>query len=175
MPPPVKRETGPKMSVTTLEELFEHELEDIYYAEHELLDVLDELANESQRTEITDALEEHRRVTEGHIDRVERVFNMIGEPPEEEKCEGIQGLVREHESFLQKDPSAEMLDLYNLTAAQKTEHYEIAAYGNLALLADRLGMEDAADLLHDNLEEEEEALETLKRLTEDIDYQALAQ
>jgi ferritin-like metal-binding protein YciE len=158
------------MGVSTLEELFEHELEDIYYAEHELLDVLDELAEQTEHEEISEAFREHRRETEEHVDRVEQVFEMIGEPPEEEECEGIQGLIEEHDEFLEKDPDPEILDLFNVTAAEKTEHYEIAAYGNLAKLASELGMDEAGDLLHQNLVEEEQALEKLKELTEQYDF-----
>ncbi|QLG61444.1 YciE/YciF ferroxidase family protein [Halorarum salinum] len=161
------------MTVSSLQQLFEHELEDIYYAEHELLDVLEELAESTENEEAVRAFEEHRDETQGHVDRLEEVFEMIGEPPEEEECEGIQGLIREHEGFIERDPDQGILDVYNLTAAQKTEHYEIAAYGNLAVLADRLGMSEAGDLLHENLEEEEATLETLKDLTSDFDYEQL--
>ena len=159
------------MSIDTLEELFEHGLEDIYYAEHELLDVLDDLADQTENEEIVQAFEEHRDQTETHVDRLEEVFDTIGEPPEEEECEGIQGLVEEHENFLDQDPDQGILDVYNVAAAEKTEHYEIAAYGNLAFLADQLGMDDAADLLGQTLDEEKETLEQLKDLTESYDYE----
>lgn len=162
------------MSVSNLEELFEHELEDIYFAEHELLDVLEELAEQTEDEEIAEAFREHREETQGHIDRLEEVFEMIGEPPEKEKCEGIEGLVKEHEEFLEMDPDEKILALFNLTAAQKTEHYEIAAYGNLALIADRLDMDEAGDILHQNLEEEEAALEKLKELTEGFEFETVA-
>ncbi|MFC7141040.1 ferritin-like domain-containing protein [Halosimplex aquaticum] len=161
------------MAVNSAQELFEHELEDIYYAEHELLDVLDQLASQTEHEEIAQAFQEHREETQGHIERVEQVFEMIGEPPEEEECEGIQGLIEEHQELVDMDPDQSVLDVANLTAAQKTEHYEIAAYGNLALLADRLGMDEAGDLLHENLEEEEEALEKLKDLADQYDYESI--
>ena len=161
------------MTVNTLEELFEHELEDIYFAENKLLDVLDELAEQTEDEEIAQAFRDHREETEGHIDRVEQVFDMIGEPPEEEECKGIEGLVAEHDDFMEEDPDQAVADVFNLVAGQKTEHYEIAAYGNLAVLADRLGMDEAGDILHENLEEEEEALSTLASLTEDYDYEQL--
>ncbi|WP_459193601.1 YciE/YciF ferroxidase family protein [Halosimplex sp. J119] len=161
------------MAVNSAQELFEHELEDIYYAEHELLDVLQQLADQTEHEEIAQAFEEHREETKGQIERVEQVFEMIGEPPEEEECEGIQGLIEEHQELVDMDPDKNVLDVHNLTAAQKTEHYEIAAYGNLALLADRLGMDEAGDLLHQNLEEEEEALEKLKDLTDQYDYEPI--
>jgi len=159
--------------MNTLQQLFEHELKDVYYAEHELLDVLDELANQSERQELTEFLEDHREATQVHIDRIEGVFNTMGEPPEQEQCEGIQGLIEEHGSFRDEDPSQEILDVNTLTAARKTEHYEIAAGGNLARLADRLGMDEAGDLLHENPEEEEQAFERLIRLAEDANHQAL--
>lgn len=161
------------MGATNLEELFEHELEDIYYAEHAILDALEDLADQVQRDDIREALLEHREETEQHIDRVEQVFEMIGEPPEEEECEGIQGLIAEQEEFADEDPDGEVLDVFNLTSAQKVEHYEIAAYGNLAMLADRLGMDEAGDILHENLESEEETLEKLKDLTENYDYEQI--
>jgi len=162
------------MGATNLEELFEHELEDIYYAEHAILDALDDLAEQVEHDEIRQALRDHREQTEGHVERIEEVFDMIGEPPEEEECEGIQGLVEEQQNFADEGPDAEVLDVFDLTSAQKVEHYEIAAYGNLAMLADRLGMDEAGDILHENLEEEKETLEDLKDLTESYDYEQIA-
>lgn len=159
--------------MNTLEELFEHELEDIYNAEHELLDVLDQLAEQTENEEISQAFRDHRMQTERQIERVEEVFDMIGEPPEEEECEGIKGLVEEHDSFMQMDPSQEIVDIHNMTAAEKTEHYEIAAYGNLAKLANQLGMSDAGDLLHENLVEEQETLDKLKDLSDQFDYEKM--
>lgn len=157
-----------------MEELFEHELEDIYYAEHALLDVLEELAAESEDEEIAAAFREHREETQHHIERLERVFEMLGEPPEQEECEAIEGLVEEHEEFLETDPDPDVLDVFNVAAAEKSEHYEIATYGNLAFMADKLGMDEAADLLGENLDEEKAALETLVDLTESYDYGRVA-
>jgi len=158
------------MTVSDLRELFVHDLEDIYYAEGELLDALSELADATEEEEIATAFREHREETEGHVDRLERVFDMLGQEADTEECEGIEGLIEEHREFVDMDPEGTVLDVHNLFAAQKTEHYEIAAYGNLALIADRLGMEEAGDLLHENLEEEEAALSKLASLTEDFDY-----
>lgn len=157
--------------MNTTEDLFEHQLEDIYFAENELLDVLEELADQTETEEISQAFQEHREETEEHVERLEEVFDLIGEPPEKEECEAIEGLAKEHESFLEEDPDQEILDLHNVNAAEKTEHYEIAAYGNLAFLADQLGHDEAADLLGQNLEEEQAALEKLKDLTESYDYE----
>ena len=159
------------MSVSNLEELFEHDLEDIYFAEHQLLDALEDLAEETEDEEIAEAFREHREETQGQIERLEQVFDEIGEPPEKEECEGIEGLIEEHEEFLEMDPDQKIIDLHNVAAAEKTEHYEIAAYGNLALIADRLDMDEAGDLLHQNLEEEKAALEKLKTLTDEFEFE----
>ncbi|TMT80312.1 ferritin-like domain-containing protein [Haloterrigena sp. H1] len=161
------------MSMETIQELFEHNLEDIYHAEHQLLDALDELEEHTDHDEIAQAFSEHREETHGHIDRLEEVFEMFGEPPEKEECEGIEGLIEEHEEFTSMDPSQEVMDYHNMAAAEKTEHYEIAAYGNLIPLADQLGMDEAADLLEQNLREEQDALDELKELTETFEMDAI--
>jgi len=163
------------MTVSTLRELFVHDLEDIYYAEQELLDTLDQLASQTDSQQIADAFTEHRQETEEHVDRLEQVFAMMDVEPNTEECEGIEGLLKEHEDFAGMDPEQGVLDLHNLVAGQKTEHYEIAAYGNLAHLADQLGMDDAGDILHETLEEEEAALEQLASLTEKFEYGAISE
>jgi ferritin-like metal-binding protein YciE len=163
------------MTMSTLRELFVHDLEDIYYAENELLDALEELSEQSEREEIARAFRDHREETQGHLDRLDQVFEMLGREPELEECEGIEGLIKEHEDFVGQDPDQTVLDVHNLVAAQKTEHYEIAAYGNLALIANRLEMDDAGDLLHENLEEEREALEKLSQHVDDFDFQVVSE
>jgi ferritin-like metal-binding protein YciE len=154
-------------------ELFEHEIEDMYDTEHELRDALDDLAQHTETEEIARAFEEHREETEGHIERLEEVFEMIGTEPEREECEAIQGLIQEHDDFMETEPAQKVTDVYHLIAGHKSEHYEIASYGFLAMLADRLGMDEAGDVLHENLEEEEAALEKLKTLTSEYDYEPI--
>jgi ferritin-like metal-binding protein YciE len=158
------------MNVATLRAMFVHDLEDMYYAENELVDALADLADQTDDEEIAREFREHREETEGHIQRLDQVFEMLDQEPDEEECEGIEGLIEEHEEFVRMDPDETLLDVHNLVAAQKTEHYEIAAYGNLALIADRLGMGEAGNLLHENLEEEEAALNRLASLTDTFDY-----
>lgn len=161
------------MSMDTIQDLFEHGLEDIYHAEHQLLDALEDLEENTERDEVASAFSAHRGETEGQIDRLEEVFEMFGEPPEKEECEGIEGLIEEYEEFTGMDPAQEVMDYHNMAAAEKTEHYEIAAYGNLIPLADRLGMDEAADLLEENLREEQDALEELKELTEQFEIDTI--
>lgn len=161
------------MTVETLHDQFVHDLEDIYYAENELLDALTELAEQTDDESIAEAFREHRTETERHVDRLEQVFEMVGEAPAGEECAGIEGLLTEHEEFVAMDSEARLLDLHNLVAGQKTEHYEIAVYGNLALVADRLGESDAGDLLHETLEEEQQALKKLSEFTDEFEYDAV--
>lgn len=161
------------MSASTLEELFYHELEDIYYAEKQLVDALPDLADQVEDDEIQQALSEHQEETEEHIERLEKVFDQIGKEPEKEECEGIEGLLEEQEEFAESDPDQHVLDLFNLASAQKTEHYEIAAYGNITLLASKLGHDEAADMLEETLREEEEALDKLSKLTENYDFESV--
>lgn len=162
-----------QMTTSTLEELFTHELEDIYYAEQQLVDALSELAEQVDDSDIQSALSEHQKETKEHIERLEQVFEQIGETPEKEECEGVEGLIEEQQEFAKGDPDQHVLELFNLASAQKTEHYEIAAYGNLTLLASQLGHDDAADTLEKNLREEEDALDKLSKLTENYDYDSV--
>ncbi|MFC4989921.1 ferritin-like domain-containing protein [Saliphagus infecundisoli] len=161
------------MAIDSLQDLFEHGIEDIYHAEHELLDALEDLEENTEREEIAQAFADHREETEGQIERLEEVFDAFGEPPEKEPCDGVKGLLEEYEGFVDEDPDQDVMDYHNMAAAEKTEHYEIAAYGNLIPLADELGLDDAADLLEENLREEQEALEKLTELTEEFDTGAI--
>ncbi|WP_114578909.1 ferritin-like domain-containing protein [Saliphagus sp. LR7] len=161
------------MAIDSLQDLFEHGIEDIYHAEHELLDALEDLEDNTEREEIAQAFADHREETEGQIERLEEVFDAFGEPPEKEPCDGVKGLLEEYEGFVDEDPDQDVMDYHNMAAAEKTEHYEIAAYGNLIPLADELGLDDAADLLEENLREEQEALEKLTELTEEFDTGAI--
>lgn len=154
----------------TISDLFTHQLEDILYAEREIMGALEELSTQTDDPDIRDSFETHYVETEQHINRLEEVFKLIDETPEEEACEGIEGLIEEQQAFAGENPDSDVLDVFNVSAAEKVEHYEIAAYGNLAFLADELGHDQAADLLGENLEEEKRMLDQLKELTEQYDY-----
>jgi ferritin-like metal-binding protein YciE len=161
------------MSMTTLNELFDHELKDVYYAEHQLVDALQTLADESSDGEIKKAFQAHRKETQGHIKRLDQVFKSLGEKPKSETCPGIDGLLKEKKAFGKEKPSNEILDFYNLGAAQKTERYEITAYENLIEMAEALGRSAIVTQLEANLQEEEAALQKLKDLAEHVDTDAL--
>lgn len=162
------------MAVKNLNELFEHELKDIYYAEHRLLEALEELASETKHREAKKAYTSHRRETQGQIKRLQKVFKLFGEVPEAEKCPGIEGLLKEKHNFTRKEkPSQEILDYFNMTAAIKTEHYEICAYEGLIEIARQLGMEQAVELLAQNLSEEQATSEKLQTLSREYDTASL--
>ena len=161
------------MSTNSLSHLFENELKDIYDAEQQIDEALAEMADEVEQEEIAQAFRDHKQETEGQIERLEQVFDMIDASPGDEECEATQGMIKEHDEFADSNPEQGELEVFDVTAGQKTEHYEIATYGNLAMLADRLGMDEAGDLLHENLEEEEEFLDRLVELTESYDYDQL--
>jgi len=159
------------MAMQTIEELFEHELKDIYGAEHSLLDALEQMASECSDREIKKAFTQHRKETQGQIKRLEKIFKSLGQKPEPETCLGMEGLLKEKKVFAREKPSPELLEFYNIGASQKVERYEITAYENLIDMADKLGMVDAVELLEENLQEEEAALNKLKAIASEFDLE----
>lgn len=157
------------MAMTTIEELFEHELKDMYSAEHSLVEALQQLADESSDREIKKAFTQHKKETQGQIKRLEKIFRSMGQKAEAETCPGIEGLLKEKKTFMKERPSHELLEFFNIGAAQKTERYEITAYENLIDMAEKLGMADALELLEQNLQEEEAALNKLKAIASEFD------
>ena len=157
------------MAMSTIEELFEHELKDIYGAEQSLLGALEQMAEESSDREIKKGFQQHRRETQGQIKRIERVFKVLGQKAEAETCAGMEGLIKEKKQFMKERPTPDLLEFYNVGAAQKVERYEITAYENLIDMADKLGLADAVELLEQNLQEEEATLNKLKAIASEFD------
>jgi ferritin-like metal-binding protein YciE len=157
------------MAMQTIEELFEHELDDMYSAEHQLLDALEQMAGESSDREIRKGFVQHRRETQGQIKRLERIYRMLGRKPDVSTCPGIDGLVKEKKAFMKERPSEELLEFYNIGASQKVERYEITAYEGLIDMAEKLGLNDAVELLEQNLQEEEMTLNKLKAIASEFD------
>ncbi|MDS0294315.1 ferritin-like domain-containing protein [Halogeometricum luteum] len=158
------------MSADSLEDLFVDGLQKIYYTEQQLEDALEELESGAEDEEIQSAFSEHREETRTHIERLEEVFEALGQEAEGKQDRVVDAMIEEHEEFTEQNPDDKVLERFNLAAGQKSEHYEIAAYGNLIPLADQLGMEDAADTLEETLREEQDALEKLSKLGEGYDY-----
>jgi len=151
-------------AVTSPKQLFEHELQDMYYAEKTLTKVLPKLAEEASDRELSRAFSSHLKQTEGHVANLEKVFRAIGKTPQATTCPGIEGIKKEHDEFVQSSsPSTDMLDAFLTGAAARAEHYEIAAYTGLVATAEALGKREIAELLRQNLEQETAMLEKATR------------
>jgi ferritin-like metal-binding protein YciE len=155
--------------LTSPEDLFEHELKDVYFAEKTLTSVLPKLASESNDRELAKAFTHHLDETKDQIKNLEQVFRNLGKPAQGEKCPGIEGIREEHESFMRENrPTGELLDMHLTGAASRTEHYEIAAYTGLIEKARALGQRDSVKLLQENLRQEKEALKKVESISKRI-------
>jgi len=154
------------MSMETLKDLFEHELKDIYYAEKALVKALPKMAKGATSPKLREGIEEHLEQTKGQVERLEQVFELMGVAARGKKCEAMEGLIAEGASLLEEDADSDVMDAGIIAAAQKVEHYEIATYGTLCTWARQLGMEDAAELLGETLEEEKQTDLKLSELAE---------
>jgi ferritin-like metal-binding protein YciE len=137
-----------------LEDLFSETLKDIYFAEKQILRALPKMAKEASTPELKQAFETHRDQTEGHVDRLNEVFELIGRPARGKTCEAILGIIDEAKEIMEDFKGAEALDAGLASSAQAVEHYEIARYGTLKTWAKELGHNDAAKLLDETLQEE---------------------
>lgn len=157
--------TAQKTDETMLKELFVDELKDIYWAEKHLTKALPKMRKAATSQELAGAFEDHLTVTENQIGRIEEVFEMLDMPARAKKCDAMEGLVKEAQSLMDELPKGTMVrDAGLIIAAQKVEHYEIAAYGSLVQLAKTMGHNDIADLLAQTLEEEKQADQMLTEL-----------
>ena len=153
----------------TARELFEHELRDMYDAEHKLVNALETMANKVSNEQLSKSFQEHRQVTQGQIERLDKVFGLIDRAPRREACDGINGLISEFSGFVKDEsPSEKVLDVFATAAAQKVEHYEICGYKSLIKLADTLGITEAAELLEQSLKEEQETATELETMSEKL-------
>jgi ferritin-like metal-binding protein YciE len=166
--------TATASSNTQLEKLFHDSLKDIYWAEKHLLKALPKMQKNATTEQLQDAIEEHITQTEGQVERLEQVFEMLGHKAQGKKCEAMEGLVKEGESVISETEEDSMTrDAGIIMAAQKVEHYEIATYGTLVTLAKVMGQDDVAALLEETLEEEKETDENLTAIAQnDINWEA---
>jgi len=149
-----------------LRDLFEETLRDIYYAEKAILKALPKMAKKASSEDLSAAFEEHRQQTEGHVERLEQIFKMLDKAARGKKCEAIEGLTKEADEIIKEAETDTVRDAGMLAAAQAVEHYEISRYGTLKAWAEKLGMNDAAQLLDETLQEEKETDEKLTELAE---------
>jgi ferritin-like metal-binding protein YciE len=166
------REEDGTVSIGTMRELFVHELSDAMSAEQQILKMLPELRQEALNAELKQALKEHEQETKGHIKNLEQVFKQIGEKPEETTCFGVKGLADEHQALHEEDPSPEMLEMANVSGAEKTEHYEIVTYTGLVQMAKDLGEKESAQLLQENLDQEKAMAKRVAALSKELSKQA---
>ncbi|MBS1526170.1 MAG: ferritin-like domain-containing protein [Bacteroidetes bacterium] len=159
--------SGSSQGGSALKELFVDELKDMLWAEKDLTKNLKKLAKAATSNELKEAFNTHLTETEGHVKRLEQVFEAIGEKATAKKCEAMAGLAKEAEELIEStDEGTEVRDAALISAAQKVEHYEIASYGTLKTLAGQLGYNDAQELLQQTLDEEKKTDELLTELAE---------
>lgn len=149
-----------------LEELFIHELKDLYSAENQLIEALPKMAKAASTPELKQGFEMHLKQTQEHAQRIEQIFEDFGRKPGGVKCKGMEGLIKEGEEAIKEDADAAVKDAALIAAAQRVEHYEIAGYGTARTFARHLGNDKAAQLLERTLQEEGETDKKLTQLAE---------
>jgi len=154
------------MATQSLESLFHAQLQDAYSAETQLVKALPKVAKAAKQPALRAGIELHLQETKGHVQRLEQVCNLIGCKTGSETCEAMEGLIEEGDEIIEMDTDDDVRDAGLIIAAQKVEHYEIALYGGLCALAKRLNQRQAAEILHQTLEEEKRTDEKLTALAE---------
>ena len=162
------------MKESALKELYLKELRDIYDAEKQIAKALPKMAKTVSSSELRRALERHLDQTKNHVSRLEQIFEALDESPKGESCDGMEGLIEEGSDIMDEDMDAEAKDAGLISAAQRVEHYEIAAYGTVRTYANILGDKKAASLLQETLDEEKETDQKLTGLAEGINVKAAA-
>jgi ferritin-like metal-binding protein YciE len=160
------------MKMELMEDFYIEELKDILDAEKQLTKALPKMAQAAKSPELRQAFELHLKETEGQMKRLQQIFKRLEEPAKGKKCKGMAGLIKEAEEFLSEDAVEELVDVGLITAAQKVEHYEIAAYGCLATYAKLLDLAEDKELLGQTLQEEKATDGKLTMLAEAINFEA---
>jgi len=151
-----------------LRELLVEELKDLYSAEKQIVKALPKIIRGASSAELKAAIEEHLAVTKTQVTRLEEVFSHLDEKVKAKQCKGMQGLLEEGAQCLEEEEKGALRDLQLIGAAQRVEHYEVAAYGTAKAMAERLGVSEAVDLLNETLQEEEEADKKLTEVAESL-------
>ena len=155
------------MSISSLEDLFVHTLQDVYFAENLLVKKLPTMVKEAGAAPLKKAFEDHLEETKTHVKRLDEVFKALGKTPEAEECPAIEGIIEEAEELLGEISNAKTKDAALIAAGQAVEHYEITRYGTLVSWAKQLGHEKVLAHLRETLAEEKDADNKLMRLGED--------
>jgi ferritin-like metal-binding protein YciE len=154
------------MELQSLKDLYIEELKDLYSAEKQLVKALPKMVKAATNPELKQAFADHLEKTEGHVERLEQVFEMLGASPRGKKCVGMEGLIEEAKELLEEDTEEEVLDAGLISKAQHVEHYEMAGYGTVRTYARQLGEDEQAEILQQTLDEEGEADQLLTQLAE---------
>ena len=163
------------MEVDSLRKLYVEELKDLYSAEKQILQALPKMVKKATNPQLKDAFQEHLQVTQGHVERLERIFEGLGKPARGKKCKAMEGLLEEGKEVMAEDMEDDVMDAALISAAQRVEHYEIAGYGTVRTYAQLLGERNQAKLLQQTLDEEGDADKTLTQLAEStINVEAMA-
>jgi ferritin-like metal-binding protein YciE len=150
----------------SLDDLFVHEVKDLYDAEHRITEALPKLAEKAHNPSLKRAFQNHLRQTEKHVERLQSIFEHRGLEPEREKCDAMVGLIKEGSTVLSADGDPDVLDAALIAAAQRVEHYEIAGYGTARAFAHQLNDEYSAELLEQTLDEEKQTDQQLTQIAE---------
>ena len=152
------------MAIASLKDLFVHQLKDIYFAETRLVEELRKMASQASGAELREAFQNHLTETKGHIEQVKKAFASVKIPPAGERCDALEGILKESETILSQIKDDATRDVALIASAQAVEHYEINRYGTLITWAEDLGFGEAAKLLRENMKEEKQADRHLSEL-----------
>ena len=142
------------MERENLQSLYVEQLKDLYSAEQQILKALPKMARKAAHTELRSAFTEHEKVTRVQVDRLDKLFDQLGEKPDGKECKGMKGLIAEGDEAMKEHEDSDVLDAAMIAAAQRVEHYEIAGYGVARTFANLLGLADHAEILQKTLDEE---------------------
>lgn len=172
-----RKSTNDKMEHSKFHELFLEELEDIYWAEKNLVKALPKMQNAASSDDLRNCIADHLEQTKGHVTRLEQVFELLGKKARAKKCEAMEGLIAEAQELLgDTEEDTAVRDAGIIISSQKIEHYEIAAYGSLCTLANTMGHTEVAEILEQTLQEEKNADSLLTEIAEStVNEAALAE
>jgi len=156
------------MQLEDLEDLLKEDLKDVYHAENQILKALPKMIKKAEHEDLKASFEQHLEETRVQVERLEKVFKLLGMPAKGKPCKAMQGIIEEGKEVMEEDMADDVMDAALIGAAQKVEHYEIATYGTLCTYADLLGLKDVKKLLGQTLDEEKETDEKLTALAESV-------
>lgn len=156
------------MELNSLKDLYVDQLKDLYSAETQILDALPKMADKAKHPELKTAFQEHRQMTQDQVQRLEQIFDQLGEKPTGHTCKAMQGIIKEGQELMNKDAADEVMDAGLIAAAQRVEHYEIAGYGTVRNFAERLGNKEQMNLLQKTLDEEGNTDKKLTKIAEKV-------